>query len=270
MLRTPLEKSYRNTVYCKAILSQQDGRIVGTYCGNRWCMVCNRIRTARAIERYLPIVDKWADKHLVTLTVKSVPASELDACIGQMIKDFQSTKLALRRTDRHKLVALRKLECTYNEFTKEYHPHFHVVAQTEASARLLLLRWLERHPASTSVDGQDVRRCDGRTLREMFKYFTKFVAETRMLPTHALDVIFRSMKGHRVYQAVGFRVHRNGPDEAADNISPVESTEACERIDERITWEWCQMLTDWIDFETGLCLTAYKPEPRFKRLVEQG
>jgi len=54
-LRSPLEKSYRNTVYCSATLSQEDGKIVGSYCGNRWCMVCNRIRTARAIHRYLPM-----------------------------------------------------------------------------------------------------------------------------------------------------------------------------------------------------------------------
>lgn len=126
-LRTPLEKSYRNTVYCSAILSQQNGKIIGTYCGNRWCMVCNRIRTARAIERYLPIVERWPDKHLVTLTLRNVSAAQLDACIAQMIRDFQATKLALRRTDGHKLVALRKLECTYNVRTKEYHPHFHVV-----------------------------------------------------------------------------------------------------------------------------------------------
>jgi hypothetical protein len=268
MLRTPLERSYRNTVYCSATLSQQDGRILGTYCGNRWCMVCNRIRTARAIERYLPIVDEWSDKHLVTLTVKNVAGGELDACIVQMIKDFQATKLALRRTDRHKLVALRKLECTYNDFTREYHPHFHVVVQTEACARLLLLRWLERHPANTSVDGQDVRPCDGTTLREIFKYFTKFVAETRMLPTHALDVIFRSMKGHRVYQPVGFRVRRDLPDEASDRICPIESTEAPLRSSERVTWEWCQRLTDWIDLESGLCLTGYEPELKFRRLVD--
>lgn len=267
-LRTSLENSYRNTAYCSATLSQENGKIVGTYCGNRWCMVCNRIRTARAIGRYLPIVERWPDKHLVTLTLRNVSAGELDACIAQMIKDFQATKLALRRTDEHKLVALRKLECTYNVRTKEYHPHFHVVVATAAAARLLVLRWLERHPDNADVQGQDIRPSDNRSLHEMFKYFTKFISQTRLLPTHALDVIFRSMKGRRVYQTVGFSVARELPDESAQEIEPVIATEAPIRRDERIAWEWCQRLTDWVDLETGDCLTGYEPEPGFRRLVE--
>ncbi|HEV7594721.1 MAG TPA: protein rep, partial [Gemmatimonadaceae bacterium] len=139
-LRSPLEKSYRNTVYCSATLSQEDGKIVGSYCGNRWCMVCNRIRTARAIHRYMPIVESWPDKYLVTLTLKNVPAAELPKRLDLMVKAFQATKLAMRRTDGIKLVALRKLECTHNARTDEYHPHFHVVVAGTDSARLLVLR----------------------------------------------------------------------------------------------------------------------------------
>ena len=58
--RSPLEQSYRNTTYCADVLAQRDGQISGSYCGNRWCMVCNRIRTARAIIRYLPVVEALA------------------------------------------------------------------------------------------------------------------------------------------------------------------------------------------------------------------
>jgi GrpB-like predicted nucleotidyltransferase (UPF0157 family) len=94
----------------------------------------------------MPIVESWPDKYLVTLTLKNVSASELPNTLDFMVKTFQATKLAMRRTDRRKLVALRKLECTYNARTDEYHPHFHVNVADADSARLLLLRWLERHP----------------------------------------------------------------------------------------------------------------------------
>ena len=233
-LRSPLEKSYRNTVYCSSILSQEDGKIVGSYCGNRWCMVCNRIRTARAIQRYMPIVESWPDKYLVTLTLKNVSASELPKRLDFMVKTFQATKLAIRRTDRRKLVALRKLECTYNARTAEYHPHFHIVVAGADAARLLVLRWLERHPESADIKGQDFRPCDNGTLREMFKYFTKLVAKTRMVSTNALDVIFQSMKGHRVYQPVGFAIAPEIPDESAEQIAPVEATDAPIRRNDRI------------------------------------
>lgn len=266
-LRSPLEKSYRNTAYCSATLSQEDGKIIGSYCGNRWCMVCGRIRTARAIQRYLSTVESWQDKHLVTLTVRNVPKEDLRSTLDGMIKAFQGAKLAMRRTDRVKLVALRKLECTYNERTGEFHPHFHVIVAGDSAARLLVLRWLEAYPDSADVKGQDIRPCDSNTVREAFKYFTKLVARTRMVQPQALDVIFQSMKGHRVYQPIGFKVSAHVPDDDAA-IAPQESTAATERLGESIEWEWCQGVTDWVDLDTGLCLTGYEPQGAFQELVE--
>ncbi len=61
-LRSPLEKSYRNTVYCADALEQDEsGTLKGRYCGNRWCLVCNRVRTARAINRYWAAIAAWPD-----------------------------------------------------------------------------------------------------------------------------------------------------------------------------------------------------------------
>ena len=268
MLRSSLETTYRNTAYCSGTLNQQDGKITGTYCGNRWCMVCNRIRTARAITRYLPTIETWPDKHLVTLIVKNVTEAMLPYAISEMIQAFQATKLAMRRTDRAKLIALRKLECTYNYRTGEYHPHFHVIVASEQSARLLVIRWLDWHEGRADIKGQDIRRCDNGTAMEIFKYFTKMVAKTRIVPPAILDVIFQSMKGHRVYQPVGFTIPRNISDESSEAIAPINATEAPTRPGERISWEWCQSLADWVDLETGECLTGYEPEEAFRRLVE--
>jgi hypothetical protein len=102
----------------------------------------------------------------------------------------------------------------------------------------------------------------------MFKYFSKLVAKTRMVSAHALDVIFQSMKGHRVYQPVGFAVAAEIPDESADQIVAVDATEAPLRQNDRILWDWCQSVTDWVDLETGVCLTGYEPEEKFRQLVE--
>jgi len=267
-LRSSLEASYRNTVYCSAVLTQEHGKIIGSYCGNRWCSVCNRIRTARAMQRYIPMLVSWSDKYFVTLTLANVQGFELSDTIAGMVRAFQAAKLAMRRTDRHKLVALRKLECTYNERTQSFHPHFLVIVKGESAARLLLLRWLESHPGDAELKGQDVRPCDNQSAREMFKYFTKLVAATRIVATPALDTIFRSMKGHRVCQPVGFILPRTVPDEAEESLEPLDATEAPIRHEERIVWDWCQSLTDWIDLETGLCLTGYEPDDTFRRLVE--
>src|SRR5580692_9632175 len=173
MLRSPLEKSYRNTAYCSALLEQDGGKIRGKYCGQRWCLVCNRVRTARAMTRYLPIVEGWEDKWLVTLTVRNVSGDELPATIAGMIRDTQAIKLGMRRTDGVKLIALRKLECTYNDQRHDYHPHLHYVVQGKRAAELLVARWMELHPDTADRKGQDLRPADAGSMREMFKYFTK-------------------------------------------------------------------------------------------------
>ncbi len=277
-LRSPLEQGYRNSIYCSATLNQESGKVTGSYCGNRWCLVCNRIRTARAMRKYLPVVREWKDRQLVTLTLKNVPADDLPATIGEMVRGFQAIKLGMRRTDRVRLVALRKLECTYNRYSDEYHPHFHLVVDGRRAARLLRQRWLDRYPQITDGKAQDIRASDDAGLAELFKYFTKLLAKTRNsregkltaapVPSEALDIIFRSMRGRRVYQPVGFRVAVEPQDDEAAELILDAGTAAPVRPDERITWEWSQAATDWVDRVTGECLTGYEPAVNFRRLVE--
>jgi hypothetical protein len=277
-LRSKLEKSYRNTIYCTAELRQENGKVTGVYCGNRWCLVCNRIRTARAIRRYSPIISAWVDPHLVTVTLRNVAGPALDATIDAMVEDFQAVKLGMKRTDGVKLIALRKLECTYNARTDEYHPHFHFVVEGGAAGALLVKRWLERHPDTADEKAQDCRPCDEKALREMFKYFTKLVAKKRRrvgdddgqprsthVPPFALDTIFQAMHRRRVYQPVGFTVAADVPDDEGD-ITPDSATDALTA--ERVTWEWNQRASDWVDGSTGECLSGYEPNERFRSFVE--
>jgi hypothetical protein len=273
-----METRYRNTCYCTAVLSQEGGKITGRYCGNRWCLVCARIRTARAIHRYQPVVEGWGDKWFVTLTLRNVTGADLADTIDDMIRDAQSIKLALKRTDRVTLIALRKLECTYNHHTDTYHPHFHFVVNGQGAARGLVRRWLAMHPTNAEPQAQHMIEATGAQLKELFKYFTKLVTrqktkgnavtDTRQpMPVAALDVIFRAIAGRRTYQPVGFVVAADAPDEHADTIEPVQATTA--RTAETIQWEWSQRATDWVDARTGECLTGYEPGARFERFVSR-
>jgi hypothetical protein len=275
-LRSPLELSYRNTFYCASTLEQADGKLTTRYCGNRWCAVCNRIRTGRAINAYGPELEAWTRKHFVTLTVPNVSAGELPAAVRGMIRTFQAVKLAMRRTDKVKLVALRKYECTYNARRDDFHPHFHIVVETPEMARLLLARWLEAYPEARGI-AQNVKPINDDGLRELFKYFTKLVTKTRGKKNEAgrsrpvnpvaLDIIFRSMKGLRVYQPVGFTIAKEKPDADAATLEPSEATTAICRVTERVVWEWSQAVADWIAADTGETLTGYEPGERFAQFV---
>jgi len=69
-----LENSFWNTYYCQNKITSVYGRIYGNYCKNMLCPVCNGIRKAELINKYLPIGKNWPDAYFVTITAKAVPA----------------------------------------------------------------------------------------------------------------------------------------------------------------------------------------------------
>jgi hypothetical protein len=266
-LRTMLEKSYRNTIYCARLLRQDEsGKIRGKYCGNRWCLVCNRIRLARAINRYHPVIAAWHDPWFVTLTLPNVRGEALSETLDAMLRHLGAIGRAIKRTDRLPFRALRKLECTHNSLRSDFHPHFHPVVDGRDSALALRRRWLACHPEAT-LNAQDVRRCDERSMVELFKYFTKLLtkgADARTIaPPQALDVIFIAFRKRRVFQPMGFKAAV--PIALDDNaeIGSSGDTNARKRIGERIRWEWLQSMHDWVDLSSGDLLTSYEPSASF-------
>lgn len=265
-LRSPLEKSYRNAFYCVGTLFQdKSGNLTSRYCGTRWCQVCNRIRTARAIGRYEPILADWPDAQFVTLTIPNVPEYALSAAITKMTSDIAAIARAIRRTEMLTFQALRKTECTFSPVRNDFHPHFHLIVESPEAATILVKRWLDRYPRAT-LAAQDVRPCDVGMLKELFKYFTKLTVERSssgsrpsLAPANALDVIFRAMVGRRVYQPMGFKAavapERDEDAQIGDTCSTTSST----RVGESIDWDWLQQAHDWIDTRTGEVLTGYVP-----------
>lgn len=267
-----LEKAYRNSIYCADQLHQEDGKLTGTYCGNRWCFVCNRVRLARAINRYKPVLESWTDPHFVTLTLPNVGAEELPACLDRMHHAIREAARGVRRTDHLLLRALRKLECTFNAVAKTFHPHFHLVVEGRAAAEALVRRWLLLNPEATRA-AQDFRPADASALTELFKYFTKLVVRRRrgekeIADLVALDVIFRAMRGRRVYQPMGFKVAPDPANDEEAEVGTISETVALSRGGEVLDWEWYQESHDWVDRSTGELLTGFDPSVAMRHLVE--
>jgi hypothetical protein len=72
-----MEKSFWHTYYCLNNIVVSDHKIFGSYCKNRICTTCNSIRKAEIINKYLPVIETWANPQLVTLTAKSCYAKNL-------------------------------------------------------------------------------------------------------------------------------------------------------------------------------------------------
>lgn len=265
VLRSPLEKSYRNSIYCASVLEQNGEKFTGRYCNARWCPVCNRIRTAKMIRGYAPQLALLEDAQFVTLTVPNVPAPDLKGTIEGMIKTAQRVQDAIKKRHQRKrqswqLVGLRKLECTYNPVANTYHPHFHYLIQGADAARVLVADWLSALPAA-SFKAQDRRRAHEGASMELFKYFSKFVTEgadgRRVTDTKALDVIFQAMQGKRVFQPIGIR-------KVPEDIQELQAVESDLPAGFGY-WVWFD--NDWANVETGEVLTGYIPSQAIQDLV---
>ena len=271
---SPLRKSYWNSYHCcDSVAEKSNGETSSFFCNARWCLVCNRIRTAKMIHSYMPILEEWSDKRFVTLTVPNVSADGLSDAIATMQTAFRRIKDRLYKQNRRnqrdgKLVGLRKLECTYNISRDDYHPHYHVIVQGEQNARDLLAGWLQRFPAAREI-AQDVQSADDRSVREMFKYFTKLIVkassgESLILPEQ-LDVMFRVLRGRRTFQNFGFTKPKE-TEEISDEA--MEMAEQIERETVVEVYRWQQELHDWIGKATGKKLTGYQPVAKWRRFVE--
>jgi hypothetical protein len=273
-------KAYSRTLHqCGQLMEQVDGKLKTYWCGYRWCPACAAIKTARAWNAYGSEVKGWgADLHMVTLTVPNVSGGVLRATVRDMHHTFSVIGRSLtRQFGKDEVKMIRATECTYSEVRNDYHPHMHVCVKGKDVAKALLEGWLKRNPEASSL-AQDMRKGNAGTVAELFKYATKLSSDKRdtdgsrkVVPAHALDTIFTAFRGLRLWQAVGVKA-ANNDEEAIDDNAAIETdvgTEATTRKDERIVWDWCQAVTDWVDLKTGECLTGYEPGRHARTLIQK-
>lgn len=201
-LKSPLHKSYKYAYKCNSAIFQEGDKLKTLYCNQRFCLVCNSIRTGKLINGYADEIRALDNPYFVTLSVKNVKAYKLKQTIEDMQEDFVRTKNKLLKRG-IKLKGLRKVEVTYNEITKEYHPHFHCIIEGCKPSFALVSDWIKRHPDQANYKGQDLRYADKETPNELFKYFTKMLTKSGQFLAPEMDIVFRSMKGKRVFQPFG-------------------------------------------------------------------
>lgn len=198
-------KAYANTFACASFVVKEADRLKSKYCKNRWCLVCNRIKTAYLIEKYTPFISKWHDKQFVTLTAPNVKKANLAARIEEHLHVLTKIKDRLRKQGT-KIIGIRKLETTYNPDRNDYHPHLHLIIAGELHAKMIVDFWLDYYP-DANRDAQDITPATDSSVKELFKYFTKITSDSKKTDTitlPALDAIFEAVKGRRVFQSFGF------------------------------------------------------------------
>lgn len=229
-----LFSSYLNTIYyCQSMYSQDGYKITSKYCNNRHCYSCNRIRAGKLINSYTPFINfmkQDSDMWFVTLTIPNVSAGELRESIEDMKRTFVYIKDCLRK-EKMKIVGLRKLECTHNHQADTYHPHFHLLIKGKDVAEAIKSRWLSYFKNANEM-AQDIRQADDNSVKELFKYFTKFWSRAKngdhgvLIDYRAQDIIFNSIRGMRIFQPYGLKVFKQETGADIDQSEEVENFKA--------------------------------------------
>jgi hypothetical protein len=260
MLDSKLKKGYKRTYFdCCNTIKQEGQKFTSRYCGARWCNNCNRIRTAKMLNGYLPVLEKLNDAQFVTLTIPNVIADDLKDTIRLMLS--QSTNIVRTLKKRFKTFnGIRKIECTYNAITDDYHPHLHFIVEGVNESYALVNEWLKRFNEANDV-AQDVRPITD--LKELFKYQTKIITKTKndfYIYLKPLDTIYCAMKNMRTFQSFG------NIKKITDDLNDLKS-EIIDGVDsyDLILWHWAK--NDWVDVASGKHLTNYKPSKRMNELL---
>jgi hypothetical protein len=269
---SPLENSYKTTQRCSANLTEAQGKLSGLYCGQRWCLVCARIRTAKLIAGYMPALLAMQEKWFLTLTVPNCKSSDLEKTVKGMLKNASLINRALKERYKLKYSSLRKIECTYNAQRGDYHPHFHFIFDSELAAEMFLVLWLKKYPAADRK-AQDLKRADDKACLELFKYFTKVVSKRQYkikrngvefpasdykIYIKPLDVMFCALRGTRTFQPCG----------VIKAVSEDVEPEQAELTYRDMTAAWTWLNNDWCDKETGEMLTGYEPSDNIESIAQ--
>ena len=266
---SPLLKSYKSTLFCSGILLQEGNSIRTKQCKQRWCNVCNGIRTADLINGYMPPLKQLGKLYMVTLTIRSVTAKDLKDTISTMGKKVRTIQHdRLRKVHGFTLTGIRKIECNYNASKDTYNPHIHFVIHADKACQLLLLKaeWLNAFPDDTEADAQDIRPADDDSLHELFKYATKPLTKGEF-SAHAQDIIYTAFRGKRLIQNMGgLKKHKTDVER-----SPSDEIDFQPATNEIEIWGYEYQHKDWVTSK-GAKFTGYRPDQKTKellRIIEQ-
>lgn len=272
--KSPLKKSYMNTYHCNSVKIFDGQKMRGTYCKNRWCYTCNRIRTAINIHNYGVPITEMGQPFFVTLTRPTCTIEELKTRIDEMEKSWRQLykySADKRRTpfkEGIKLYGLRKMECTLRPENK-YHYHFHIIVEGWANAEFIRTEWLKRNP-DANPKAQDVRPADTGALLEVLKYTTKMsVKMGNKTDFERLDDLFVAMKGKRTLATFGGLKSLKLDEEDDFDISAQLDEDLKIRLgNEESVWKWDKSALDWVNITTGELLIGEEIPEKIKEIVK--
>lgn len=260
-----MRKSFWNSFHCASELLQEGKKITAKYCNNRWCLACGRIRTAKAINRDLPIISKWNEPTFTTLTKQTINAEELQSEIELRWSALNRIEDRLEKRG-FKFIGVVKLEIEYNDTTDKYHPHFHILHESEQMGKMLIDEWLKEFPQNeVNIKAQNTKPADPNSLLEVFKYSVKLLSKDKRTPDiQSLFHIYTTIRGKKTIR------HYHMPkikDEIENDEMPELVSQSYNIEEENEIYLWSG--NDWKGITNQKNLSGYNPSENIKTIINK-
>lgn len=267
-----LVRGFANMSGCCSTLEVTKDQVRSTYCGHRLCLVCSNIRTGKMLNRFEPIfATEFPDPWFITLSRPNVSRDKLGQEVGEYLENLTKVIKAIkawliRQGRKDELKGLRKLEVTWNEKENTYHPHLHLVVNDKLIAEEFLRLWMRLNP-SASPKANKIFQANEGSLKELFKYLTKFYSKDKrtgtlkLYPAEVLYTIVEALYRRRTFGA--YQVDFESEEDEIPSTQPVEGLiESAEPVRYFYQayghWNWFE-----VDSESVIPLVAeYGPKER--------
>lgn len=275
-------KRYWRSFHCQNYLIEYEDRVYTDLCRNRWCATCCGIRKAELINTYYPVIIKWEEPHLLTLTLKTVKANGLNKRIDDMVKAFIRIKDRCNKKNKRingmKIKGIKSLECNFNAVMRWYNPHFHIITPNRQIALYIKQEWKKEWNKNgvfmASDKAQDIRKVENveEDLVEVIKYGAKMLCEPDpnnkrkrsrgdldglSLYAKGLHTIYKAFDNHQLFKSFGFKL----PTE-------IKKTKKSQSVTEYKVWKYRVAEMDWINTINGKHLTEYEIDNNLENLLK--
>ena len=258
-------------IKCTNDLQVYDNNVVKSiFCGQKTCMVCNSIRLAKFLDKYLDYVEKQPYKYHMVLSIKNPNASNLKGSINRMYKFFNQSSIKRNKEFKKlnkKIIFIRSFESTFNKKADTYNIHFHCLLGGEKEnevkryGELMIEYWLKYFKELADRKAQYLEP-QNKSILENFKYLFK----VKDISKDVLPMVYnllKATKGKNLFLAKNIKrdMLKKESDEA--KINDIEDANIIQRYSYHIK------ANNWIETTTAEIFVTDEMIKKFPREVRE-
>ena len=223
------------------------------FCKQKTCLICNSIRLAKFLDKYLDEITKGTILYHIVLTVRNPQHKQLKKTINKMYGFFRNSAINKNKDYRElnkKVKMIRSFEATLNESANTYHIHFHILLASKNEqevniyGNLLIEYWMKYFGDKAHKDAQYLEKQE-RSILENFKYLFKMndISDNNISMVYHL---LKALEGKRLFLAKNIKLDKEKIRELkSKKYNDIENA----KIDQ--TFRYHKEDKNWIDDLTG-------------------